>query len=98
VKAHQAFADHRDVPTSRVWAWNVVAVLVAAGAIYGAARVGHLALFLAVVAAMVAATAVAIVQLSPALRASRTAAPDEVAEEHKRVAAAIADRHLREAA
>jgi hypothetical protein len=56
-------ADHGDVPASRARAWNVTAVLFAAVAVYGAARVGHLAAFLAVIAGMAAAAAVAIVAI-----------------------------------
>jgi hypothetical protein len=95
---HRAFRDHGDVPAHRTYVWNVVGVAVAAGAVYGAARVGHLAVFLAIVAGLVAAAGVSIVEIERRISGgpSRAAVPDEVAEEHRRVAASIAARRLRE--
>jgi hypothetical protein len=99
VRVWHAFAIHGDVPTGRTYAWNVAAVLFAAGDLYVAHRLGVLGWILAALAAMVTATGVALALISQ--RHSRdvvpSRVPDEVAGEHDRAAAASV-ASLREAA
>jgi hypothetical protein len=91
-----------------LWSWNKTAVVVAGGLTYGATRTGHFAVFLLVIAGMIAATAAAIAVITwrvgpcaPDPLTSRLTPEDAelLAEEHERVAASIAAlRSLRAAA
>lgn len=83
-----------EIPAGRVRAWNVAAVLFAAGDLYVAHRVGILGWLLAVVAVMVAAGAVNIARITRRHSVCHCGQgrPSEEAAEHARVAAWLAAR------
>jgi hypothetical protein len=96
---NRAFRDHADVPVRRIYLWNVAAVLVAAADLYAARHWGVLGWVLGIVTGVVVAGGVAIALIERRCGVSLSSMPDEVAQEHERVAASIAAmRSMREAA
>jgi hypothetical protein len=84
-----------ELPAGRARAWNVAAVLFAAGDLYVAHRVGVLGWLLAAIAVMVAAGALNIARITRRHSVCHCGQgrPSEEAAERARVAAWIAARH-----